>query len=80
MKNQEYLLLPPEEICNLLESEEINVPNEETIYHALVMWAKNDPSTRKAHLPRLLSLIKLPLLASQVSVYTVKPVFRDHLS
>merc|ERR550532_3094861 len=34
MRNQEFLLLPPEEVGKLLSSDFLNVPNEETIFHA----------------------------------------------
>lgn len=32
-KNQEFLLLSANEVAKLLESEDLNVPSEETIFH-----------------------------------------------
>ena len=66
MRNQEFLLLPEEEVGNLLSSDDLNVPNEETIFHALVLWIKHDGPNRRKHLAKLLSHIKLPLMAPQV--------------
>jgi len=66
IRNQEFLLLPVDEISKLLASDDLNVPNEETIFHAMILWAKADPVTRKLHLARLLNHVKLPLLTPQV--------------
>ena len=60
-------MLPADDLVRLLASEDINVPNEETIFHSLVLWAKHDPSNRKKHLAKLLAHIKLPLLSPQVN-------------
>ena len=66
MRNQEFLILPPEDVARLLSSDELNVPSEETIFHALVLWAKHDTPNRRKHLAKLLAHIKLPLMAPQV--------------
>lgn len=65
IRNQEFLLLPVDEISKLLASDDLNVPNEETIFHAMILWAKADPVSRKSHLARLLNHVKLPLLTPQ---------------
>lgn len=59
------MILPAEEVCRLLASDDLNVPDEETIFQALVMWAKHDLSNRKKYLAKLLSHIKLPLMSPQ---------------
>lgn len=64
---QEFLLLPVEEMERLLVSDEVNVPDEETVVTALLTWVGHDAATRERHLPRLLSHIRLPLLRPQVS-------------
>ncbi|XP_066584092.1 kelch-like protein 5 [Prorops nasuta] len=61
-KNQEFLLLSANEVANLLESEDLNVPSEEVIFHALTTWLEYDLDNRKKDASRLLSLVKLPLL------------------
>ncbi|XP_075395268.1 kelch-like protein 4 isoform X1 [Tenrec ecaudatus] len=66
IKNQEFLLLPPNEISKLLSSDDINVPNEETILHALMHWVGHDVEARQQDLAALLSYIRLPLLSPQL--------------
>lgn len=66
IRNQEFLLLPAEELHKLLASDDVNVPDEETIFHALMMWVKYDTQRRCSDLSMLLAFIRLPLLPPQV--------------
>ncbi|XP_049671963.1 kelch-like protein 1 isoform X1 [Accipiter gentilis] len=66
IRNQEFLLLPAEELHKLLASDDVNVPDEETIFHALMMWVKYDMQTRCNDLSMLLAYIRLPLLPPQI--------------
>lgn len=68
IQNQEFLLLPGPEIVKLLSSDDINVPDEETIFQALMMWVRHDVPARQKELGLLLSFIRLPLLPPQVCV------------
>lgn len=63
--NQEFVAMPPDELGNLLSNDDLNVSNEEVIFHALVMWAKQDTANRKKYLSKLLNCVKLPLLTPQ---------------
>ena len=56
-----------ENVLDLLSNDSLNVPNEETIYHALITWYKHDVMERKKHLYELLSFVRLPLMEPQVS-------------
>ncbi|XP_041358583.1 kelch-like protein 5 isoform X1 [Gigantopelta aegis] len=77
--NQEFLILPCDEVSELLSSDDLNVPNEETIFEALVKWSKHDITNRRKMLSKLLSHIKLPLMAPQYIADYVEtnPLFRD---
>ncbi|XP_058845113.1 kelch-like protein 4 isoform X1 [Acipenser ruthenus] len=66
IQNQEFLLLPGPEIVKLLSSDDINVPDEETIFQALMMWMRHDVPARQKELGLLLSFIRLPLLPPQL--------------
>ncbi|NXN93278.1 KLHL1 protein, partial [Rhinopomastus cyanomelas] len=66
IRNQEFLLLPAEELHKLLASDDVNVPDEETIFHALMMWVKYDMQKRCSDLSMLLAYIRLPLLPPQI--------------
>lgn len=63
---QEFLLLPEEEMERLITSEDVNVPNEETMVTSLLTWVRHDAASRQRHLPSLLAHIRLPLLHPQV--------------
>nr|UZC49351.1 kelch-like protein [Carassius auratus]WEX30160.1 Kelch-like protein 4-B [Carassius auratus] len=66
IQNQEFLLLPTTEIIKLLASDDINVPDEETIFQALMMWVRYDVQHRQRDLGVLLAYIRLPLLPPQL--------------
>ncbi|XP_008568430.1 PREDICTED: kelch-like protein 4 isoform X2 [Galeopterus variegatus] len=66
IENQEFFLLPANEISKLLCSDDINVPDEETIFHAVMQWVKHDVQSRQQDLAMLLSYIRLPLLPPQL--------------
>ncbi|KAG9347174.1 hypothetical protein JZ751_006101 [Albula glossodonta] len=68
MRNQEFLLLPPSEMEKLLSSDDMNVPDEETVLGALLSWVQHGDGQRQQHLPDLLAHIRLPLLAPQFLV------------
>ena len=40
IRNQEFVLLPASEIAKLLASDDMNIPNEETILNALLTWVR----------------------------------------
>ncbi|KFB45323.1 AGAP001513-PA-like protein [Anopheles sinensis] len=59
-------MLDAAQLANLLRSDDLNVPNEEEVFHALVAWIRYDPEARKRHIPELLALVRLPLLQPSV--------------
>ncbi|XP_043281297.1 kelch-like protein 5 isoform X2 [Venturia canescens] len=63
IKNQEFLLLSADEVAKLMDCDDLNVPSEETIFHALMCWLQYDTETRSKDAGRLLGLVKLPLLS-----------------
>lgn len=79
IRNQEFLLLPVDEVAKLLASDDLNVPSEENIFHALMAWVNQDVANRKKGISRLLSLVKLPLLsASFIADYIeTEPLFKE---
>ncbi|XP_071400953.1 kelch-like protein 5 [Centroberyx affinis] len=75
---QEFLLLPMEEMERLLTSDDINVPDEETVVTALLTWVCHDNDARQPHLPSLLAHIRLPLLQPQfLADLESNPLLRD---
>ncbi|XP_024145640.1 kelch-like protein 5 isoform X1 [Oryzias melastigma] len=75
---QEFLLLPVEEMERLLKSDDINVPDEETVITSLLTWVSHDAPTRHHHLPSLLSHVRIPLLQPQfLADLESNPLLRD---
>lgn len=40
IRNQEFLLLPVDEVAKLLASDDLNVPSEENIFHVSIVLCK----------------------------------------
>uniref|UniRef100_A0A671TKR6 Kelch-like family member 5 n=1 Tax=Sparus aurata TaxID=8175 RepID=A0A671TKR6_SPAAU len=77
---QEFLLLPVEEMEKLLTSDDVNVPDEETVVTSLLTWVAHDSVTRERHLPLLLAHIRLPLLQPQfLADLESNPLLRDSM-
>ncbi|CAL9700259.1 unnamed protein product [Knipowitschia caucasica] len=75
---QEFLLLPVEEMARLLTSDDINVPDEETVVNSLLTWVRHDSSSRQRQLSSLLANIRLPLLQPQfLADLESNPLLRD---
>ncbi|XP_029297686.1 kelch-like protein 5 [Cottoperca gobio] len=77
---QEFLLLPVDEMERLLTSDDVNVPDEETVVTSLLTWVHHDAATRQRHLPLLLSHVRLPLLQPQfLADLESNPLLRDSM-
>ncbi|XP_001606539.1 kelch-like protein 5 [Nasonia vitripennis] len=63
IKNQEFLLLSADDVATLLQSDDLNVSSEESVFDALLRWLEHDPKNRKQEASRLLAFVKLPLLS-----------------
>lgn len=72
VQNEEFLLLPKDELAILLSSEDLNVECEEDVYNALIFWVRHDLEDRKVLLPELLGKIRLPLLSPHFLVDQVE--------
>uniref|UniRef100_A0A2I3MQI1 Kelch like family member 5 n=1 Tax=Papio anubis TaxID=9555 RepID=A0A2I3MQI1_PAPAN len=80
IRNQEFALLPASEIAKLLASDDMNIPNEETILNALLTWVRHDLEQRRKDLSKLLAYIRLPLLAPQfLADMENNALFRDDI-
>ncbi|XP_014251067.1 kelch-like protein 5 isoform X2 [Cimex lectularius] len=73
LKSQEFLMLPFNEICKILSSDDLNIPSEETIFYGLMSWVQHDQENRKSDLVKLLEYVKLPLLPPAFLVDVVEP-------
>ena len=73
MKSEEFLGLSSDVLALLLESDDVNVRNEEDVYKAVELWLNHDPDTRKDKLPTVLNHVRLPLLSLKFLKTYVEP-------
>ncbi|XP_007891830.1 kelch-like protein 3 [Callorhinchus milii] len=60
-KQEEFLSLTAEKLTELISSDELNVPREEIVFEAVLLWLKKDQS-RQQHFEKILEHVRLPLL------------------
>lgn len=65
-QNQEFQTLSSEQLATFLKSDDLNVPSEQDVFHALMAWIQYSFETREKYIPELLGLIRLPLLSPTV--------------
>ena len=75
IQNQEYLALPLDQMCKLLENDNVNVVSEAEMFEAMLLWINYEES-RKANLPQLLARIRLHHLSKE---YLADVVQGNHL-
>lgn len=56
MESEEFMLLPVNQLIDIISSEELNVQNEEQVYVAAMSWVKHCLDERKSHLSLVLAL------------------------
>ena len=59
------------QVCEILESDQLNVRNEELVFDSVCRWIDFDPERRRGHMARLLKTIRLGLLTTQFFVEKV---------
>lgn len=72
MKSNEVLNLTCEQLCEILDSDDLNIKNEETVFDVVIRWINHDPQERRQYILALLKCIRLGLLSTAYFVETVK--------
>lgn len=57
---EEFLMLPPSHLGDLLMDDDIVIPREEDLYELLLKWVEHNREERIKHFPSLLQKIRLP--------------------
>ncbi|XP_044757483.1 kelch-like protein 5 [Coccinella septempunctata] len=78
VQNQEFLQLSLDHMLILLSSDDLNVPSEEHIFHAIINWINHEPE-RKTDIAQLLAFVKLPLLSPSFLADNIEPYVGDDL-
>ena len=71
VENEEFLLLPIEQLIEICRSEELNVTTEEQVYQAVMAWVKYNIAERRQHLSLALQHVRMTLLSPKFLVGTV---------
>jgi len=72
-KNQEFLLLNPDQLNDILSSDDLNVSREEEVFHALFLWVNFEVDKRRDQIGEILASVRLPLLSPQFLIDEVEP-------
>ena len=50
MESEEFMLLPVNQLMDIISSDELNVRSEEQVYKAVLRWVQHNISERRPHL------------------------------
>jgi hypothetical protein len=64
--NKQLLELPVEELVAILGDEQVNVSNEEDVWHCALRWIDRDTENRKVHILDLMETVRLGRLDKNV--------------
>lgn len=71
MESEEFMLLPINQLVDIISSDELNVRTEEQVFSAVMGWVKYNIPERREHLPSVLQHVRLPLMSPKFLVGTV---------
>ncbi|XP_077294025.1 ectoderm-neural cortex protein 1-like [Arctopsyche grandis] len=62
-KTEDFLNLPAYNVVQILKSNDLNVPSEEDVFNAVILWINHDEAKRRNELAQLMSSVRLSLLS-----------------
>ncbi|KAM6135475.1 kelch-like protein 10 [Pterocles gutturalis] len=68
----EFLDLSANQLENIIEQDELNVRQEETVFEAVLKWIAHDPQDRRRHTAVLLGKVRLALTQPEYFISNVK--------
>jgi kelch-like protein 10 len=60
--SEELLKLPIKDLAEILSDDQLNVINEEDVWHCVLRWIGHDTENRKVHVLELMKTVRLGLL------------------
>lgn len=80
MNTEEFLLLPYQQVDELISNSQLNVDKEEKVFQACVAWVKHNPLERKQYVYKLLKHVRLPLISREFLMTHVdsEPLVREN--
>ncbi|XP_077289618.1 kelch-like protein 24 [Arctopsyche grandis] len=70
-KTQGFLNLPLFNLMEILKSNDLNVPSEESVFRAVKLWVNHDNANHKSNLAQLMKSVRLSLLSLEFIVNEV---------
>lgn len=67
MESEEFMLLPANQLIDIISSDELNVRSEEQVFNAVMAWVKYSIQERRPQLPQ----VTLSTLECVASLYVV---------
>lgn len=55
MESEEFMLLPANQLIDIISSDELNVRSEEQVFNAVMAWVKYSIQERRPQLPQVIS-------------------------
>ncbi|KAK3559673.1 hypothetical protein QTP86_013918, partial [Hemibagrus guttatus] len=71
-RSRKFLDLTVEQLCDILEKDELNFKEEKTAFQAIILWIRHDPSVRKQHIVNLLPKVRLALVTPEYFLENIK--------
>uniref|UniRef100_T1GIJ3 BACK domain-containing protein n=1 Tax=Megaselia scalaris TaxID=36166 RepID=T1GIJ3_MEGSC len=65
VSTEEFLLLPFDEVRDLISNNQLNICSEEKVFLAVLNWVKHDLVERKKHISELMGHVRLPLVSRE---------------
>jgi len=72
-KSEEFLNMSIDQLCEILDSDNLNIRNEEMVFDAVIRWIDHKPDNRKHEIARLLMCIRLGIITTRTFIEKVKP-------
>jgi len=69
--SEEFMLLPLDQLCEIIASDELNVDSEEDVFLSVMKWVRFNIGERKFCLKEVLKHVRLPLLNARFLVGVV---------
>ncbi|XP_033834470.1 kelch-like protein 10 [Periophthalmus magnuspinnatus] len=60
--SEEFLHLSREDLCSIIDEDQLNVKEESTVFEAVLRWVSHAPQERITHLANLLTKVRLALV------------------
>ncbi|KPM04163.1 kelch-like protein 1 [Sarcoptes scabiei] len=71
IENEEFLLLPVNQLIDIISADELNITSEEQVFNAIMRWIRYDVNERRQHMAHVLQHVRLSQLSAKFLVGTV---------